>query len=89
MASIKSKTNFERPFNQEWQRKMDNSGKAINYRIYKTELKYENYLVKLPQTYRSTLCRFRLGCSRLPVEEEDTKMCLEKDTFVLYVKKKN
>ena len=42
---LKVKQTLKDHFIQEWQTNMVNSGKAINYRIYKTEFKLENCLV--------------------------------------------
>ena len=65
---LKVKQTLKDHFIQEWHRSLDTSSKASNYRLYKTEFRFEDYLVKLPNVHRIVLCRFRLGCSKLPVE---------------------
>ena len=64
----KIKQTLQDQFTQKWHSEMQNSNKAINYRLYKTDFKFEVYLLKLPDFYRMILTRFRLGCSKLPVE---------------------
>ena len=38
---------------------MNETLKCLNYRIYKTELKLENYLLCLPNHLAVALCKFR------------------------------
>jgi hypothetical protein len=38
---------------------MESSPKGINYKIFKEDLKLENYLLKLPSKKYKLLCRFR------------------------------
>ena len=40
---------------------------CLNYRIFKQDLYFEKYLIKLPFRYRMNLCKFRCGNHRLPV----------------------
>ena len=53
---------------QEWNSKVDESGKCINYKIFKTNIKLEKYLLTLPKTYRILFTRFRLRNHKLPIE---------------------
>ena len=46
------KQNVKDQFVQEWQNSVFNSSKCSNYRIFKTEFKFENYLVDLPTKLR-------------------------------------
>ena len=65
---LKVKQTLKDQFIQEWHTKLQNSNKSINYRIYKTDFEFEDYLTKLPNVHRVALCRFRLGCTKLPVQ---------------------
>ena len=65
---LKVKQTLQDHFIQEWHESMQTNRKAINYRLFKTEFKFENYLVKVPDRLRITLCNFRVGSSKLPVE---------------------
>ena len=48
MAGAKSQTNLkEDEFIQEWHTQLQKSNKSKNYRIYKTDFKFEDYLTKL------------------------------------------
>ena len=43
MAGAKSQTDLKGPI-QEWHTKLHNCNKSINYRIYKTDFTFEDYL---------------------------------------------
>ena len=47
---------------------VQNSPKAINYKIFKTEIKYEEYLNILEIIDAILLCRFRTTNNKLPIE---------------------
>ena len=47
---------------------MFNSSKCLNYRIFKTELVFEQYLNLLPYDLASALCHFRTLNHKLPIE---------------------
>jgi len=64
----KIKQTLQDQFVQNWYSNVQNSNKAISYRLFKTEFKFEDYLVKLSDGNRIVLSRFRLGCSKLPIE---------------------
>ena len=55
-------------FIQEWSAQVSTSEKAVNYRIYKSEFKFEEYLKILPVGYSKALCKFRTCNHRLPIE---------------------
>ncbi len=55
-------------FVQQWLGQLDNSNKTLNYRMYKTEFRFEKYLIELPVELRVMLSKFRLGGMRLPVD---------------------
>lgn len=55
-------------FRQEWCADLHQSAKSLCYRIFKTEFKFEKYLSILPFNFLYTLCKFRCGNHRLPVE---------------------
>jgi hypothetical protein len=61
LSSIKKKV-FEilyNQFQQSWYSDMYNSSKGLNYRIFKTSFRFENYLLSLPCKYLKYFCRFR------------------------------
>ena len=55
-------------FKQKWFSDVFNSPKAANYRIFKNELRLEDYLIKLPSKMATVFCKFRLSNFKLPVE---------------------
>ena len=55
-------------FKHEWLELLFNSSKCLNYRIFKTELVFEQYLNLLPYDLASALCHFRTLNHKLPVE---------------------
>ena len=65
---MKVQHTLEDQFKQRWARDLQDNSKAIGYRLFKRELMFEDYLVKLTDFQRTVLCRFRVGSSKLPVE---------------------
>ena len=55
-------------FKQNWQATIQTSPKALNYRIYKNELFFENYFQILSIKDAHTFCRFRTCNHYLPIE---------------------
>lgn len=55
-------------FQQTWLSEIHNSPKCINYRMFKDDLKLENYLIKLPTPLCRPLARFRCRNHKLPIE---------------------
>lgn len=55
-------------FKQTWSTSIDNSSKALNYRLYKKGVSFENYLEILKDKNLFLLCRFRTSNHRLPIE---------------------
>lgn len=55
-------------FKQNWQSILQSSPKALNYRIYKEELKFEHYFDTLSKKDAITFCRFRTCNHHLPIE---------------------
>ena len=53
---------------QEWDTKVISSSKGKTYSIFKNDINFENYLIKLNKKHWSTLLKFRLSNHRLPVE---------------------
>ena len=45
-----------------------NKIKALNYRLFKSEFRFEKYLDVLNDKHRCTFCRFRTSNHRLPIE---------------------
>ena len=61
------KQRVEGQFLQNWNSLVQNSPKAINYKTFKTEFKYEEYL-NTSEIYVILLCRFRTTNNKLPIE---------------------
>ena len=55
-------------FVQEWYGNVQSSDKALTYRLFKTEFKFEEYLVKLPTKYKIAMIKFRMCNHKLPIE---------------------
>lgn len=55
-------------FLQDWYSLVQNSPKSTNYRIFKTELKFEEYFNILDIKNAIVLCRFRTTNHKLPIE---------------------
>ena len=55
-------------FQQECISYIEESPKCICYRIFKQDLKFENYLTILPKNFIYTYCKYRCGSHRLPIE---------------------
>lgn len=55
-------------FIQKWHGPMLQSAKCSNYKLFKRELKFENYFKILPQNLRLNLFHLRSGNNRLPIE---------------------
>ena len=55
-------------YTQNWRDHIDKMSKCLNYRLYKTEYQFENYLSKLPLNLAISLVRFRCMNHRLPIE---------------------
>ena len=47
---------------------LNESPKCLNYRIIKTEHKFENYLIRMPPKMRKSFIDYRLCNNRLPIE---------------------
>ena len=56
-------------FKQSWESTVENSPKSLNYRIFKEELKFENYLNILSKKDAITLLKFRICNHHLPIEK--------------------
>jgi hypothetical protein len=55
--------------------------KGGNYKLFKGELKFENYLDILEDKDKFTLCRFRTTNHRLPVEVGRWKKIIRENRF--------
>lgn len=55
-------------FKQSWSALLNESSKCVNYRMFKTEHKFEKYLISLPIKLRKTFTNYRLCNNRLPIE---------------------
>ena len=54
---------------QNWKTELERNRLCTNYRIFKEESKFENYLTRLAPVEKIDLCRFRCGNHRLPIKE--------------------
>ena len=55
-------------YKREWGDTVFNSSKCLNYRIYKTELEFEQYFNLLPTDLATAVCHFRSLNHKLPIE---------------------
>ena len=55
-------------FKQKWAQEIHDSGKCMNYRLFKVEFGLEPYLLELSPVVRKSMTRFRCRNHRLPVE---------------------
>ncbi|MEW8547673.1 MAG: reverse transcriptase family protein, partial [Candidatus Thiodiazotropha sp.] len=62
------KSRLKDQYLQSWFSAIDNSPKCINYRLFKSEFKMEEYMLKLCKTNCITLCKYRTTNHRLPIE---------------------
>ena len=56
-------------YKQTWNSTLETSPKALNYKIFKNELKFESYLNVLSKKDSKTFCRFRTCNHSLPIEK--------------------
>ena len=56
-------------YTDKWLNSVSQSNKGLFYKEYKTELKFENYLVEMNVSLRYFLVKFRTSNHRLPIEE--------------------
>ena len=54
-------------FIQSWKNDIATKGICCNYRMYKTDFVFENYLISLPQSLQKSLLKLRVCNNRLPV----------------------
>jgi len=59
--------NLKDQFNQSWLSDIWHSNTCINYRIFKTTLDFEEYLINLPRKDAIALCKFRTGSNKIPI----------------------
>jgi hypothetical protein len=62
-------------FIQKFYENLTNSSKGTNYRIFKSDIKFEPYLNILPPNTRLTIFHYRTGNHRLPVETGRWRNC--------------
>ena len=55
-------------YRNQWSEEIENNGKCFNYRMFKRELEFEDYLVRLPAQLRTSLTKFRVCNHKLPIE---------------------
>ena len=56
-------------YTDKWLNSVSQSSKGLFYKEYKTELKFENYLVEMDVSFSYFLVKFRTSNHRLPIEE--------------------
>ena len=69
MAKAKYKTPLLDQFLQDWNSSVHNSPKAFNYRIFKTDFKFEEYFNILDEQNSLLLCKYRTTNHKLPIEK--------------------
>lgn len=62
------RTRLHDQYRQSWSAEVFASGKCLNYRIFKTELKFEMYLLQLPPPLCHIVTKFRCRNHKLPIE---------------------
>ena len=62
------KTKLRNMYTRRWQDLMESSSKCSLYRNFKTELKFEKYLIAVCDPLKSTLIRYRTSNHKLPIE---------------------
>ena len=73
-------------FVQNWQTSLSDSSKALNYRIFKTKLEFEEYFNILSIGDAIRLCRFRTTNHYLPIETgEDFKSSSKYNTSSIFL----
>ena len=66
-----SKTVYQKlqdQYRQSWLAALNESPKCLNYRIIKTEHKFENYLMRTPSKMRNSFIDYQLCNNKLPIE---------------------
>ena len=73
-------------FIHQWITEINESGKCIIYRTFKTTFTFENYLISLPRKLKIIFTKFRCRNHRLPIETGcrervlwDTRVCTKCD----------
>ena len=66
----KIKLSLSDTFMQNWWTDVVTMSKCSNYRYFKTNFSYENYLDVLPNDLKIAVCRFRCRNSKVPVESK-------------------
>jgi hypothetical protein len=54
---------------QSWKAEVARNRLCTNYRIFKQDMGFEDYLTKLDDVHRINLCKFRCGSHRLPIRD--------------------
>ena len=84
------KNNLIDQFKQIWNSSIETSLKGDNQKLFKEELKFENYLDILEDKDTFTLCRFRtVNVTDYQQKWGDGKKLLEKTGSVIYVQEEN
>ena len=80
----KLKENLHDQYEQTWSTNVYNSSKCLTYRIIKTKLQLEKYLIDLSPNVAKPLCKFRTSNHKLPIEkgryyniERKDRLCLK------------
>ena len=70
-ASFKNKikTRLADQFKQEWQNKVNETEKCLNYRLYKNDFNFENYFNILSLPLTKYVCKFRCSSHKLPIKK--------------------
>ena len=66
--AISTKLRLTDQFKQNWHSTLQMSPKALSYRLFKSNFRFEKYLDVMNDKNRFTFCRFRISNHRLPIE---------------------
>ena len=84
----KIKTRFADQFKQEWQNKVNETERCLNYRLYKKDFNFENYFNILPLPLAKYVCKFRCFSHKLPIEKERF-LNIERNERICHICNKN
>ena len=67
--ALKLRQVLEDQYRQEWESNIKNSPKCILYKCFKSDIKFESYLIKLPAGYKRIFTKFKTLNHKLPVKK--------------------
>ena len=67
--ALKLRQVLEDQYHQEWKSNIQNSPKCILYKCFKSDIKFESYLIKLPAVYKRIFTKFKTSNHKKPVKK--------------------